>query len=253
MKQISEKEHGETRQRIIRAAKKEFAERGYEGARMSSIARRAGVNQALIHYYFNTKENLYVQLLHHVFNVHNEDPLFAFYDRSDLSPSQIIMISIYVLVNLHYEGFDPEIGLIISHESAEGERFIKPIMREYFIPRLERLASVIDEGIARGEFETRNSLFATINMVMFAVFYGAKRESFRGTPWEERFYNHVSKKELLDFVAEHTFKSLLPAGRRLEIPAIPDDIRMKIDEIIEMKKHDLRHDIEGGANAVQGV
>jgi len=253
MTPISEKEQGETRQRIIHAAKKEFAERGYEGARMSSIARRAGVNQALIHYYFNTKENLYVQLLHHVFSVQNEEPLFSFYDRSDLSPSQKIMISIYVLVNMHYEGFDPEIGLILSHESAEGERFIKPIMKEYFIPRLEKLASVINEGIARGEFETQNSLLATVNMVTFPIFYGSKRESFKDTPWEERFYNRVSKEDLLNFVAEHTFKSLLPAGRRLEIPAIPDDIKKKIDEIIEMKKHDLRHDVQGGANAVQGV
>lgn len=249
MSMISEKDHGETKERILRAAKKEFAERGYEGARMSSIARRAGVNQALIHYYFNTKENLYIQLLHDLFNVQNEEQLFFYYERTDLSPSQLLMITIYILVNLHYEGFDPEIGLIISRESAAGERFIKPIMREYFIPRLERLTSVIDEGIARGEFETRNSLFATIHMVMFTVFYGAKRESFRDTPWQERFYDRVSKAELLDFVAEYTFKALLPAGKKLVIPTIPDDIRKKIDEIIEIKKKDIR----GGVHAVQGI
>ena len=39
-------EQTRTRERILLAAKKEFAERGYGGARMSSIARRANVNSS---------------------------------------------------------------------------------------------------------------------------------------------------------------------------------------------------------------
>jgi AcrR family transcriptional regulator len=48
-----------TRERILQAASVEFGEHGYAGARISAIARRAGVNQQLISYYFDGKAGLY--------------------------------------------------------------------------------------------------------------------------------------------------------------------------------------------------
>src|SRR6476646_2569253 len=49
---------GETEQRILDAARAVFVRRGTAGARMQEIAREAGVNQALLHYYFRSKERL---------------------------------------------------------------------------------------------------------------------------------------------------------------------------------------------------
>lgn len=48
----------ETRERILDAAQAAFLEKGTSGARMQAIADRAGVNKALLHYYFSTKERL---------------------------------------------------------------------------------------------------------------------------------------------------------------------------------------------------
>lgn len=48
-----------SRERLIVAALDEFAAHGYAGARLSAIARRAGLNQQLIAYYFGGKEGLY--------------------------------------------------------------------------------------------------------------------------------------------------------------------------------------------------
>jgi len=48
-----------TRVRILDAAVVEFGEHGFAGARISAIARRAGVNEQLISYYFDSKEGLY--------------------------------------------------------------------------------------------------------------------------------------------------------------------------------------------------
>ncbi len=48
----------ETEQRILEAATKVFIRRGTAGARMQEIAEEAGVNQALLHYYFRSKERL---------------------------------------------------------------------------------------------------------------------------------------------------------------------------------------------------
>jgi TetR/AcrR family transcriptional regulator len=52
-----------TRERIVAAAMAEFADKGYAGARVRSIADRAGVNSQLISYYFGGKEGLYQEIL----------------------------------------------------------------------------------------------------------------------------------------------------------------------------------------------
>jgi|Deesub1362A_J573_1020465.scaffolds.fasta_scaffold18163_2 AcrR family transcriptional regulator len=58
-----------TPQRILKAALKEFATYGLGGARMERIARKAGVNKALLFYYFSSKENLFQQLLTEAMNI----------------------------------------------------------------------------------------------------------------------------------------------------------------------------------------
>jgi TetR/AcrR family transcriptional regulator len=52
------KHDGLTEARILEAARAVFIQRGTSGARMQEIAKEAGVNQALLHYYFRSKERL---------------------------------------------------------------------------------------------------------------------------------------------------------------------------------------------------
>lgn len=49
----------DTRQRILEAAKEEFAAAGLAGARVDEIARRAGCNKQLLYHYFKDKSGLY--------------------------------------------------------------------------------------------------------------------------------------------------------------------------------------------------
>ena len=48
-----------TEQKILEAAKQVFMEKGIDGARMQDIADKAGINKALLHYYFRSKEKLF--------------------------------------------------------------------------------------------------------------------------------------------------------------------------------------------------
>ena len=48
-----------TRDKIFNAASEVFEEKGYAAARMQEIADRAGINKALLHYYFRSKEQLF--------------------------------------------------------------------------------------------------------------------------------------------------------------------------------------------------
>ncbi|MGW0701904.1 TetR/AcrR family transcriptional regulator [Streptomyces sp. NPDC002867] len=47
------------RERILQAARTEFAERGYDKTTMRGIARAAGVDAALVHHYFGTKDDVF--------------------------------------------------------------------------------------------------------------------------------------------------------------------------------------------------
>ncbi len=49
----------DTEQQILLAARKVFIEKGLDGARMQEIADEAGINKALLHYYFRSKDKLF--------------------------------------------------------------------------------------------------------------------------------------------------------------------------------------------------
>ncbi|MEV0239649.1 TetR family transcriptional regulator [Streptomyces sp. NPDC050674] len=52
-------ESADTRDRILAAARDEFSERGYEKTSVRGIAKSAGVDSALVHHYFGTKEQVF--------------------------------------------------------------------------------------------------------------------------------------------------------------------------------------------------
>jgi TetR/AcrR family transcriptional regulator len=54
-------------ERILAAATAEFASNGFYGARTQAIADTAGVNKAMLHYYFRSKENLYSHVMQAAF------------------------------------------------------------------------------------------------------------------------------------------------------------------------------------------
>lgn len=52
-----------TEELILRAAEREFLEKGYAGARTTAIAEAAGVTHAMLHYYFRSKDKLFEQIV----------------------------------------------------------------------------------------------------------------------------------------------------------------------------------------------
>jgi len=60
----------QTRVTILDAAEDEFAEHGFHGTRMVAIAKRAGVTHGLLHYYFDSKDRLYEEVVDRLFRRH---------------------------------------------------------------------------------------------------------------------------------------------------------------------------------------
>jgi TetR/AcrR family transcriptional regulator len=57
-----------TEQAILKAARKVFTHKGFDGARMQEIADEAGINKALLHYYFRSKDKLFEAIFKEVLN-----------------------------------------------------------------------------------------------------------------------------------------------------------------------------------------
>lgn len=53
-----------TKERILEAARQVFIRKGMDGARMQEIADEAGINKALLHYYFHSKEQLFREVFY---------------------------------------------------------------------------------------------------------------------------------------------------------------------------------------------
>ena len=58
-----------TEQKILDAAKEVFQQKGMTGARMQEIADKAGINKALLHYYYRTKDKLFEKVFELAFSL----------------------------------------------------------------------------------------------------------------------------------------------------------------------------------------
>ncbi len=61
--QKDDKQSVSTEQLILESAEREFLERGFDGARTTSIAKAAGVTHTMLHYYFRSKESLFERIV----------------------------------------------------------------------------------------------------------------------------------------------------------------------------------------------
>ncbi len=225
----------DTKRQILDAAKKEFAEKGFDGARMGAISKGAKVNQALLHYHFGNKENLYKEVLisHTLFSAELANKLKNFTDALNMSLPEKLYIAIYLLVHVHLEVLDAEFRKIISRELSDQREHFKNLVRDYLIPRHEALEQTIAEGLTSGAFSTKNPLFVVIGLNTFIMDYINSKKLLEGSSWYERLYGNRSKEALLDFLVDHTFKALRPTGRPLLIPEVPQETIQKINALIE--------------------
>ena len=225
----------DAKKQILASAKKAFAEKGFDGARMGSIAARANVNQALLHYYFGNKENLYKEVWrsHALFGASLVNKLEEFSNALEFTPPKKLYLAIHLLVNIHLDALDAEFSKIISREMSDQREHFKTLLREYLIPRHEALEQTIIEGIQRGDFDTKNPLFVIIGINNFIMSFINSRNLLYGSSWYERLFGENHKETLLDFLIDHTFKALRPKGKRLKIPTISKNILQSLDKLIE--------------------
>ena len=138
------------RARILKAALDEFASRGFKGASMDAIAARTHTTRALINYYFDGKEKLYIAVLESVYAQIREAE--AELDLDDLAPVEAIRRIVEFTFNYYvaHEGF---VRLVVTENQARGRHLKKSkAMRSLNRPIIDRVASVVARGRAEGLF-----------------------------------------------------------------------------------------------------
>ena len=138
----------ETRAAILKAAERIYAENGLAGARTDAIAAAAGVNKALLYYYFKSKEALYQAVIGNQlreFGRHVEEILSA---KGAAGPTLLR----YVSYHFDFIGTHPHYPRIFQRMMMEGDRTLGRIVREYSIPLKNLLVALLRRGIRSGEF-----------------------------------------------------------------------------------------------------
>jgi TetR/AcrR family transcriptional regulator len=141
-----------SRQAILEAATQEFASEGLSGARTDAIAKAAGVNIALLFYYFKNKEQLYLTVLESIFSEMNRRVMSAL----DCCSTNRERVLAYVETNFDFLAESPERPRIVLQEYLRGAsttgQQMKRLLRKYIRPVHDRVGDVLREGIANGEF-----------------------------------------------------------------------------------------------------
>lgn len=106
----------DVRQLILTLAEQEFADKGYAGTRIGSIAKKGNLNTAIIHYYFESKERLYEAVLSVLFQKWENNIRHLTWEGLD--PEQIITQYVHMHYKFQYQ--QPNLFKIAQWEYMEG-------------------------------------------------------------------------------------------------------------------------------------
>lgn len=139
-----------TKASILAAARVEFADRGFEGARVDAIADRAGANKRLLYHYFGNKEDLYRAVLLEAYTEIRAGERALSLDRYD--PVE----AMDRLVRFTFRHFlaNPWFPRLLGTENIENARFLKtlPDIKALHSPLVGQIAEIIERGAKEGLF-----------------------------------------------------------------------------------------------------
>lgn len=189
-----------TEQRIFDAAREVFVQKGLEGARMQEIADKAGINKALLHYYYRTKEKLFEMVVKAVLS--RAVPVVRQLIEVDMPLEEKLarLISFYLEV-LSRNPFIPY--FLITEMNKHPEDFLDRVMPKE-LPRPEVFFKQVDAEIAAGRIRPIKPQHLLVHVVSMCVFPFLARPMIRiimgMNAAEHQQFLAERKEEVLPFV-----------------------------------------------------
>ena len=230
------------RSRILDAATQEFSANGLAGARTERIVESAGVNKALLYYYFRSKDALYAAALEAVAS------RVAFTSMSvlslDCSPGERLLRSALNHFDRIYS--QPVFQTLMQQEMIrlrKGESTaVNPLVEKLFRPMGEKMLAVVEEGIRCGELIPVESTQVTYAALGANVFYFLSAPMMRliaGADPMERSALEFRRKVSVEYLGQAIFidreRGAQAAARVLADTPMPERIDPPGDEIFNLR------------------
>lgn len=198
----------ESVRRILDAAMEVFAEAGYEGARVDEIAKRAGVNKAMVYYRIGDKKTLYEEVIHDVFGDTVERISENIWD--ELSPEE--KFKIYIANITKTMSQHPSLPRIMMREVASGWTHFSEVVVKDIAGILVIIKNIIDDGVKKGVFININPvvvhLMAIGTMLLFNL----------SMPVRKNFYRFLEGK--IEVPDDSSFDNIVPEIQRVMLRAL---------------------------------
>lgn len=156
-----------TRQRILDAGAREFAARGFAGARLREIAGSAGVQSALIHHYFTDKHGLYRAVLDRALLPSSTESWSLLEAGLDLHA----LLGGFIEVLLRFYAKHHNLLAILRHEALSGSSVLEELTRERTLPIVEAVTALLVEkqqaGEIRADVPPAEIIAAALGLVAF--------------------------------------------------------------------------------------
>ena len=174
-------------EKVLAAALKEFAEHGFDGARVDRIAKNARVNKAMIYYHFKSKEALYERILSDLAGMIYERVVGVIVEESD--PRE----QLYTIIHRYIETLtivDRNMLRTMLREIAGGGKFFKKIaIPRLVIPVIAKIEPIFRAAQERGDLKRElDPLYTFLQIIGGIVFFNIIQIPMRGTILEERAF-----------------------------------------------------------------
>jgi AcrR family transcriptional regulator len=167
-----------TRAEILDVAAHEFADKGYDGARVDEIAAKTRTTKRMIYYYFGGKEQLFVEVLERAYTVIRR--LEQQLDVEHLDPIDALR-RLAGLTFDHHESH-PDFVRLVSIENIHRAEHIahSTTLAGLANPALDVLTRILERGRAAGYFrDDVDALDVHMAISAFCVFRTANRHTFQ--------------------------------------------------------------------------
>jgi TetR/AcrR family transcriptional regulator len=140
---------GATRAALLAHAVAEFADRGYDGARIDDIALSAGINKRMIYAYFGDKDGLYRAALDASLS-----GVLEVAQEGEVAPGTSLRARAEAIVRRFFEHLSahPEAVRLLAWEALSRERRGRRILLRRLETGLEPLRSIVRRGVLEGQF-----------------------------------------------------------------------------------------------------
>lgn len=156
-----------TARRIKEAAKRLFMEKGYDGTTMQAIADASKVNKALLHYYFEGKDRLFLLIFREELSELSASMASLWENEQEPSPERL---EAWIDSLIAFRERSPGLALFIIAEMTRNPELIKELLTEFLPTALLHQVSGTESQPAAGELPIMVEL---VGMVYSLIFFPA--------------------------------------------------------------------------------